>query len=128
MATADVTLGSGRKISAGENVAMFLAQGNREPTRFGEHADQFNPHRSVAQGTAPWGLSFGAGAHACPGRPLVTGSRNPLGAIGVDGTLVSMLRRFHDAGIALDPARPPVRDPGTHYEIYASVPILFTRL
>ena len=42
--------------------------------------------------------------------------------------MVSLLRRFHAAGIALDPARPPVRDPATHYEIYLSVPILFTRL
>jgi len=29
--------------------------------------------------------------------------------------MVSMLRRFHAAGITLDPARPPVRDPATHY-------------
>ena len=128
VATEEVTLASGRRIRSGETVALFLAEGNRESARFGEQGDAFNPHRRIAAGTTPWGLSFGAGAHACPGRPLVTGSRSPAGAIGVDGTMVSMLRRFHAAGIALAPARPPVRDPATHYEIYLSVPILFTQL
>ncbi len=128
VATEEMTLASGRHLRAGETVALFLAEGNRESARFGDDGGEFNPHRSVAQGTVPWGLSFGVGAHACPGRPLVTGSRNPAGAIGVDGTMVSMLRRFHAAGIALDPDRPPVRDAATHYEIYTSVPVLFTRL
>ncbi len=127
-ATEDVTLASGRTIHAGETVALFLAEANRATTLFGEDTDTFNPHRKVPSGTPRWGLSFGAGAHACPGRPLVTGSRNPAGAIGVDGTMVSILRRFKEAGLALDPAQPPLRDPGTHYEIYASVPILFMRL
>jgi cytochrome P450 len=127
-ATEDVTLASGRTIRAGESVAMYFVPANNEPTRFGAHAEEFNPRRDVEQGTPPWGISFGAGAHTCPGRPLVTGSRNPMGKVGVDGTLVSMSRRFYGAGMELDPDRPLVRDTGTHYEIYSSVPIRFTRL
>jgi cytochrome P450 len=127
-ATEDVTLSSGRRIKSGESVAMYFVPANMEPTRFGEHADEFNPRRDVAAGTPPWGISFGAGAHTCPGRPLVTGSRNPMGKVGVDGTLVSMSRRFYGAGMELDPDRPLVRDTGTHYEIYSSVPIRFRKL
>lgn len=127
-ATEDITLASGRTIKAGESVAMYFVPANMDKERFGEHADEFNPRRTVAEGVPPWGIAFGAGAHTCPGRPLVTGSRNPMGKVGVDGTLVSISRRFYGAGMELDPDRPLVRDPGTHYEIYSSVPIRFRRL
>jgi hypothetical protein len=42
------------------------------------------------------------------------------------GALLS--RRFYAAGMELDPDRLLVRDPGTHYEIYSSVPIRFLML
>ena len=51
-----------------------------------------------------------------------------MGKVGVDGTLVSISRRFYGAGMELDPDRPLVRDPNTYYEIYSSVPIRFCRL
>ncbi|MBM3344978.1 MAG: cytochrome P450 [Betaproteobacteria bacterium] len=127
-ATEDVTLASGRTIKAGQSVAMYFVPANMDPARFGEHPEEFNPRRKVAQGVPPWGMAFGAGAHACPGRPLVTGSRNPMGKVGADGTLVSISRRFYGAGMELDPDRPLVRDPNTHYEIYSSVPIRFRKL
>jgi cytochrome P450 len=126
IATEEVVLKSGRKIRAGEAVALLFLPANEDPARFGASGGQFDPGRSVADGTPPWGLSFGAGAHTCPGRPLVTGSRNPTGRIDVDGSLVSLARRFYGAGLALDPERPAVRDTGTHYEIYASVPIILS--
>lgn len=127
-ATEDVTLSSGRTIKAGQSVAMYFVPANMDEARFGAQADEFNPRRSVAEGVPPWGIAFGAGAHTCPGRPLVTGSRNPMGKVGVDGTLVSISRRFYGAGMELDPDRPLVRDPNTHYEIYSSVPIRFRKL
>ncbi len=127
-ATEDVTLSGGRTIRAGESVAMYFVPANQDETRFGAHADAFDPRRHIAEGVPPWGIAFGAGAHTCPGRPLVTGSRSPMGKVGVDGTLVSISRRFYGAGMALDPDRPLVRDPGTHYEIYSSVPIRFGKL
>lgn len=127
-ATEDVTLSSGRVIKAGQSVAMYFVSANENEALFGEHPEEFNPRRQAPPGTAPWGIAFGAGAHACPGRPLITGSRNPMGKVGVDGTLVSMARLCYGAGMELDPERPPVRDPGTHYEIYTSVPVRFRNL
>lgn len=102
IAVEDIILASGRRLQAGQRVAMFLAEANTATNgaangamdaglhadtaahaaeRFGEHPDAFNPRRVVAPGTAPWGITFGAGAHACPGRPLVTGSRSPTGKV-----------------------------------------------
>ena len=98
-----------------------------QPELFGEDAEEFSPHRKPKD-VPQWGLAFGGGAHSCPGRPLVTGSRNMAGTIGVDGTLVSVCRRLYAAGLELDPDHPPVRDTSTHYELYTAVPIRFTRL
>ena len=46
----------------------------------------------------------------------------------IGDVLVSMARLCYGAGMELDPDRPPVRDPGTHYEIYSSVPVCFRNL
>jgi len=123
----DVTLASGRHIKAGQTVSLHFIPANSDPKHFGEHGEAFNPHRTV-ENAAPWGLAFGGGAHTCPGRPLVTGSRNPTGTTGVDGTLVTLCRRYYAAGLALDPERPPVRDASTHYAMYSSIPVRFTRI
>lgn len=123
----DVTLASGRHIKAGQTVSLHFIPANADPKHFGAHGEEFNPHRTV-ENTTPWGLAFGGGAHTCPGRPLVTGSRNPTGTTGVDGALVTLCRRYYAAGLALDPERPPVRDTSTHYAIYTSIPVRFTKL
>ena len=47
-----------------------LATANRDPSIFGADADTFNPHRSLREGTPPWGLTFGIGVHTCLGRDL----------------------------------------------------------
>jgi cytochrome P450 len=126
-AVADVTLSSGRVIKAGQTVSMHFIPANEDAGHFGDHADEFDPHRKV-EGTTPWGLAFGGGAHTCPGRPLVTGSRNPTGTTGVDGTMVTLARRYYAAGLMLDPDHPPVRDTSTHYTLYASIPVRFTKI
>jgi hypothetical protein len=110
-ATEDVRLVSGREIKKGERVALLFIPANMERERFGEDADRFNPHRDTAS-TLPWGMSFGSGAHSCPGRPLVTGSRSRKKA-DVDGTMVTIARRLYDAGMQLDTANPPVADETT---------------
>ena len=126
-AVEDVTLSTGRLIKVGQRVSMHFIPANAEPKHFGAHGDQFNPHRTV-EGTTPWGLAFGGGAHTCPGRPLVTGSRNPTGTTGVDGTLVTLARRYYAAGLGLDPDHPPVRDTTTLYALYTSIPVRFTHI
>lgn len=120
----DVTLKSGRVIKKGETVVLLFIPANMNESRFGNDAREYNPHRSVAVGT-PWGLSFGAGAHACPGRPLVTGNRSMKAQTDVDGTLVTISRRLYAAGFRLDESKPPVPDPTTHYSIFLEVPIKF---
>jgi cytochrome P450 len=119
VATQDVVLRcTGRAISAGARVALYFRPANRDPKLFGEDADEFNPHRAAAG--VPWGLAFGLGSHACPGRPVVVGYGNPDE---YEGTLVTIVRALWDRGLELDPDRPPVRDAGTHYDAYSSVPI-----
>ena len=127
IATEDVTLSSGRVIKAGETVALLFIQANTDRKRFGEDAGEFNPHRSFHD-AAPWGLAFGAGAHACPGRPMATGTLSLKGKAEADGSMVALVRRLYEAGLELDPENPPVPDPSTHYDLYTSVPLRFTKL
>lgn len=123
----DVRLASGREIKQGESVALLLIPANMSKDRFGSDADTFNPHRDVGD-LAPWGLSFGAGAHACPGRPLVVGNRSMKARTDVDGSLVAIARGLYRAGLTLDERRPPVPETATHYSAFKEVPIKFTRL
>ncbi|MGF7162591.1 cytochrome P450 [Rhodoligotrophos appendicifer] len=127
IALQDVQLASGREIKQGESVALLLIPANMSKDRFGPDADKFNPHRDVGN-LAPWGLSFGAGAHACPGRPLVVGNRSMKARNEIDGSLVSLARGLYRAGITLDETRPPVPETATHYSAFKEVPIKFTRI
>ena len=126
-ASEDVTLSTGRVIKAGEKVALLFIQANTDPKRFGEDAADYNPHRSFHD-AAPWGLAFGAGAHACPGRPMATGTLSLKGKAEADGSMVALVRRLYEAGLELDPENPPVPDPSTHYDLYTNVPLRFTKL
>ena len=123
----DVTLASGRAIKKGEDVALFFIPANTQEDHFGTDAKDFNPHRK-AEGQVPWGHAFGGGVHMCVGRPLVTGSRSLQGTTTADGTLVSTTRLFYAAGLEIDDSSPPVRDSGTWFTIYKSVPVRFTKL
>jgi cytochrome P450 len=125
VALEDVQLASGRAIRAGECVALLVIPANMANTaHFGADSDRYNPHREFGD-VAPWGLTFGSGAHTCPGRPIVTGGRSMKAETGIDGSLVSMARILYGAGMEPDPERPPVLDPATHYNNYASVPVRF---
>ena len=63
VATRDVSLG-GRTISAGDQVTVIWASGNRDESHFGD-PDEYQPHRN-----APDNLLYGCGIHDCPGAPL----------------------------------------------------------
>ena len=126
-ATADIKLASGRAIKQGEDVALFFIPANTQEDHFGADAKDFNPHRKP-ETQPPWGHAFGGGVHMCVGRPLVTGSRSLQGTTTADGTLVSTTRLFYAAGLEIDTTSPPVRDSGTWFTIYKSVPVRFTRL
>jgi cytochrome P450 len=55
---------AGRRIAQGEGVLLLLASANRDPA-FNERPDAFEVHREHRRS-----LTFGAGAHACPGADI----------------------------------------------------------
>jgi hypothetical protein len=65
-----MALPNGSDADANDRVVVDLATANRDPSIFGPDADIFNPHRSLRDGTPPWGLTFGVGVHTCLGRDL----------------------------------------------------------
>jgi cytochrome P450 len=68
------TLSSGTELRAGDMVAVMLPEANQDEAVWGPDAETFDPLRSLPIGEKPYGLAFGAGVHACLGRPLVLGS------------------------------------------------------
>jgi cytochrome P450 len=126
-ATSTVTLASGREVAAGERVALLFTPANRDPSVFGEDADAFNPLRSAPPGgTRPWGLTFGGGAHVCVGRPLVTGLAKRDGEQPTEGTMLRILRALYAAGVALDPANPPVETASSSHDTFSSMPVVLS--
>ena len=69
----DIDLRSGTHIPKGAKTITDLIAVNQDASIFGEDAADFNPHRVLPDGVAPWGLSFGSGMHACIGSDLAGG-------------------------------------------------------
>lgn len=126
-ALADITLRSGIVIAAGDTVSIDVEAANRDPTVFGDDADQFRPGRDLADGATPWGLSFGHGAHACLGQELAGGIE--MGADGLDhhllGSIAVMAAILLAAGVQPDPAAPPVVDSSTTRVVFERYPVTF---
>ncbi len=94
-------------------VILDVTSGNRDPL-FGARPDDFDPDRTVDPNVARWGLSFGAGAHQCPGRSVGGGFPVP-GTFAVDGDhvfgLVALeLQAVARRGVSPDPDAAPERD------------------
>jgi cytochrome P450 len=129
IAAREVTLASGRRIPAGERVALFFTPANREHAVFGADPGEFNLTRELPPGQRPWGLTFGSGVHVCIGRPLVTGLSPRIDAeSGTLGILVRILKAFYDAGVELDPDDPPERNAASHHDSYQRFPVIFRAL
>lgn len=103
-ARVDTRLDSGREVPAGSKLSVRLPEANHDTTVWGPDADRFDPLRTIPAGEKPYGLAFGAGVHACLGRPLVLGSYSDDLTAGMLGRILSTLL---GAGIAPDPDRPP---------------------
>ena len=106
---------AGRDIPAGSVVVLDALTGNRDPELFGAQPDAFDPDREVAPSVARWGLSFGAGAHQCPGRSVGGGFPAPHGHgdVGEDhifGLVALEIREISRRRPQPDPGRPPERD------------------
>ncbi len=119
VALEEVTLTTGRRLEAGQMIAIRAGEAARDRTIFGEDADRFNPRRRVGAGVYPYGLAFASGRHMCFGLPLVVGSR------GADGMLVYTLKALYAAGMRPDPERAPQLVDGLAQERFESYPVLF---
>ncbi len=128
-AVADVVLRDGRVLPAGTAVVLDIRAANRDPEVFGADAGSFDPDRSVPDGVAPWGHTFGGGMHACIGMELDGGIAPRPGAEDdhVLGTVPLMLRELLRHGVRADPGSPPIRDPHSRREHFGSYPVLFDR-
>lgn len=129
-ATEPVTLPTGAHLDPGQLLAADVVAANRDPAVWGPDGDSFDPHRELdtANKLHRYGYAFGSGVHVCIGQPLVLGTHTlPEDRGSVDGVLIRLMRRLFDAGVEMDPARPPVRPP-THQDRYASFPVIFRRL
>lgn len=115
-AEADTTV-AGRAVPRDALVILDLAQGNRDPRYFGADPGAFNPDRIVDPSIPRWGLSFGAGAHQCPGRTV--GGGLPVQSLDDDGPdhlfglVALMIQSFARLGAQPHPDRVPVPDTRT---------------
>ncbi len=131
-AEADLEIG-GRPIPRDSMVVLNAAVANRETALFGEDADVFNPDRAVADDVPRWGLSFGAGAHQCPGR-LVAGGLPVAPTFEAEddhlfGLVAQMVQEVLRRGVRPDPDRKAVPDTRTErYTRWAEYPVLFPRV
>jgi cytochrome P450 len=128
-ALADVALPDGTDVPAGARLTIDMMSANRDPEAFGARADEFDPHRSLDPGVAPWGLSFGLGMHACIGQDLAAGLDPMGGAVDDDhlfGLVPVAIRALLDAGARPDPRDPPTLDPDSARGYWGRYPVVFT--
>ena len=120
-----VDLLGGRAVAPGDEVVIDLMAANRDPAVFGPTADEFDPHRELAPGVAPWGLSFGLGMHACIGQELAAGSDLRAGAEPLHGLVPVAVHAVLAAGGRPDPDDPPRLDPTSARGYWAAYPVRF---
>lgn len=128
IAEVDTTFKSGATISRGDRVTINIESANRDPQAVGANPDDFDPHRSLSNGIAPWGLTFGTGSHACLGQELASGlefdeesEHHLLGAV------VLMTGAMLTAGAQPDPDDPPAQDTSTSRGVWGRYPVLLER-
>lgn len=105
---------SGVAIPRDALVILDAARGNRDPAVYGPDADRFDPDRALPSASPRWGLSFGAGAHQCPGRSVAGGFPVPADLVTTDehlfGLVALMVRAVARRGVLPDPNHAPERD------------------
>lgn len=119
-----MTLLDGASVAPGDKVVIDLMAANRDPAAFGPDADGFDPHRQLAAGVAPWGLSFGLGMHACIGQELAAGSDIGGDPEPLYGLVPVAVQAVLEAGARPDPDDPARLDPTSERGYWASYPVL----
>jgi len=123
---------AGRRIPRDALVVLDFVSGNRDKEVFGASADAFDPDRRVPASVPRWGLSFGAGAHQCPGRSVGGGFPIPS-TFEVDdhhvyGLVALEVQAVARRGVRHDPDRSPERDLRTErFTRWAHYPVRFAR-
>jgi cytochrome P450 len=93
----DVDLPSGLEIPKDTFAVIRNGPPASDTDVFGADALEFNPYRELENGVPAFGFAFGAGPHMCFGMPIV------MGAQGLDGSLMYLLKSLMKAGARLDP-------------------------
>jgi len=124
----DVKLSDGILLNEGTEVTLDLMAANRDYEIFGEKSDNYNPYREVPEGVPRWGMSFGAGMHACVGAELDGGleidpDRPPSETL--FGTVAIMAHALLSAGGRRDPNNPPQLDPNSERKHFSAYPVIF---
>ncbi|BCB83878.1 cytochrome P450 [Phytohabitans suffuscus] len=126
LALEDVTLPSGRRFVAGQQLLLDLNAANRDESVFGPTAGEFDPYRPLPPRTTAYGLAFGDGAHTCLGRQVAVGAGN--GSVDRDdvpvGVLTRLLQEVLRYAPALDPADPPIFRENTATMRFARFPVV----
>lgn len=123
-----VSLDGGARLGPDDRVVVDLSAANRSRDIFGADADRFNPHRSLAGGTMPFGMTFGTGVHSCLGRDLDGGvlprpDTDP--ATHQYGIVTLFVRALLAHGARPDPDDPAVRAAHTERPNWGRYPIIF---
>ena len=124
----DVKLSDGILLNEGTEVTLDLMAANRDYEIFGKKSDNYNPYREVPEGIPRWGMSFGAGMHACVGAELDGGleidpDRPPSETL--FGTVAIMAHALLSAGGRRDPNNPPQLDPNSERKHFSVYPVIF---
>ena len=124
----DVELSDGTLLSEGTEVTLDLMLANRDNEIFGEKSDSYNPYREVPEGIPRWGMSFGAGMHACVGAELDGGLEidpDRPASEALFGTVAIMAHALLSAGGKRDPNNPPQHDPNSERKHFSTYPVIF---
>jgi cytochrome P450 len=127
--TAAISLPGGAKLGPEDVIVVDLLSANKDTSVYGSDAASYNPLRPIDKQTAPYGLSFGMGAHACIGRNLAAGVTPRPDTDPKDhhfGTITLIMLALLENNARPNPDDPPRMDTTTTRPNWAYYPILLS--